>query len=265
MAPRFVFAGDRAIAVRALRFLIEQQCPPLALLYVDGPSASHATELRDLARGLIPAKHIIPGSAMRTKEGETLLRELAPEYVIGIHFPHLIPSSILRIPKRGFLNLHPAYLPFNRGWHTPSWAIMDGTPYGATLHFMTEKVDTGDIVAQKQLKVLPGDTADSLYQRVLDLEYEVFTAFWPHIVSGSYTPIPQDETQATAHSKKDLAKVQCIDLDATIGARELIDRLRALTTNNPDEAAYFEKDGIRYYIRVSLTKGPATLTDPRTR
>src|SRR3989344_9071381 len=253
-SPRILFAGDRAIAVRVLRFLLEQKCIPEALVTAEGPEASHAKELRQLVDGLLPEGRIFSASAIRTEEGKQLLKELRPDYIIGIHFPYLIPPAILHIPKRGFINLHPAFLPFNRGWHTPSWAIVDGTPYGATLHFMAEKIDAGDILAQNKLDVLPEDTGDSLYQRSLDLEYKVSTAFWPRLVTGSYTPIPQDETRATAHAKKDLAQVQYINLQQEVPARELIDKLRALTTNEDRKAAYFVKGGKRYQVRISLTK-----------
>jgi methionyl-tRNA formyltransferase len=70
------------------------------------------------------------------------------------------------------LNLHPV-LPYNKGWNTPSWAILDNTTYGATLHFMTEALDEGDIIHQKKLEIVFADTANTLYQKALELEKEV--------------------------------------------------------------------------------------------
>lgn len=69
--------------------------------------------------------------------------------------------------------------------HTLSWAILERTPVGATLHYMDPEVDAGDIVSQKQIDVSPGDTGHSLYERVKLLELEVFREAWPLLVSAS--------------------------------------------------------------------------------
>jgi folate-dependent phosphoribosylglycinamide formyltransferase PurN len=58
-------------------------------------------------------------------------------------------------------------LPYNKGWNTPSWAILD-TTYGA-LHFMTEALDEDDIIHQKKLEIVLR-TANTLYQKALELE-----------------------------------------------------------------------------------------------
>lgn len=245
---RFAFAGDRDIAVRVLDFILQKGERPLALLVPEG--ASHAYELKQLLRdeGDIPVFH---GRSFEEKLAE--LRGLQLDYIIAIHFPHLIPPEVLQMPRVGAVNLHPAYLPFNRGWHTPSWAILDETPVGATLHFMDEGLDTGDIIRQKRIDVRPHDTADSLYRRLKDLEFDVFREAWPELVSGSPTRSAQ-KGEGTSHSKKDLFRpdVQQIDLDASMRAGDLLRKLRALTTNRPDEAAYFEQNGTRFRIRVEI-------------
>jgi methionyl-tRNA formyltransferase len=251
--PKIIFAGDRALSVNILKFMLAQGCKPEALLVVDGPGASHAEEFKSLCN-FLPPERIIVGKNFRSAESVTLLREVDPEYIIGIHYPYIIPKEVLEIPRRGFLNLHPAYLPYNRGWHTPSWAIIDGTPYGATLHLMKEELDEGDILAQKELPIDPTDTANSLYQKVLALEYDVFVDFWPHLVSGAYVPAPQDHNKMTSHKKSDMAGIQEIDLNKTYPARELIDKLRALTTNNIAEAAYIVVEGTTYRIQVHIEK-----------
>lgn len=246
---KYIYAGDRQIAVNILRFLLEQGYPPHALLLNDDDKASHNNALRELVVPLgIP---VFVGNDFRSREAIEFYRKCQPDYFIGIHFPKLIPAEILSVPKVGFLNLHPAYLPFNKGWHTPSWAILDGTPYGATLHFMTEKLDAGDIVHQKELKVKPDDTAHSLYQKVLGLEEEVFREALPSLLS-LHPPRKPQVGSGTMHRQKDLETIRAIQLEEPMTAALLIDRLRALTTSRWDEAAWFEKDGKKYLIRVEI-------------
>ena len=250
---RFAYAGDREIAVRVLDWLLAQGVRPLLLLVPAPERQSHAEAL--VARcPFLPPERVLRGAEFQQPHGLELLRGLELDYVFGVHFPLLIPEVALAIPRHGVLNLHPAYLPYNRGWHTPSWALMDETPIGATLHFMDTGVDTGDIVHQRELAVSPADTAHSLYQRLLELELRVFQEAWPDLVAESYARRRQDPEAGTVHRKRDLLadRVRRVDLDQPVRAGDLLLRLRALTTSHPDEAAYYEAAGRRYRIRVSI-------------
>lgn len=272
---RYAFAGDRDIAVRVLRFLLEQGAPPSALLIPENPS--HADEIISLLQGkeniaspANPAARlsgdsptdvrsgISPTADLPVFAGKELsdwtdeLASLDLDYIFGIHFPHLVPREILEIPRVGVLNLHPAYLPFNKGWHTPSWMILDDTPAGATLHFMEETLDAGDIIHQKLLEVCPSDTAHSLYRRLKDLEYEVFIEAWPDLRRLQPPRTPQPPGEGTSRRRAELAEIRRLDLDAPTTAREVLRTLRALTTDRESEAAYFEEGASGYLVRVDI-------------
>jgi methionyl-tRNA formyltransferase len=250
--PQIVFGGDRDISVRVLRFLLKGNFRPLALLVADEKKATHAGELVKLCPHLDNSR-LLSGAEFRREAGIKLLKDLAPDYIICVHFPYVFPPEVLSIPKYGALNLHPAYLPWNRGWHTPTWAIWEEMPYGATLHFMNEEVDTGDIVYQKRMRVRPDDTADSLYRRVLKLEYEAFKEAWPSIVNGTYTRKPQTSNEGSYHRKEDIKSIQRLDLRAVSKTEDVIRRLRALTTSDIEEAAYFEVKGKKYRMQIEFT------------
>jgi len=249
---RIAFSGDRDIAVWVLRRIL-LDIRPLALLIPEKTIASHAGKLIDLC-SYLPADNILIGQEFRQPTGVKLLKQLNLDFIIAVHFPYIIPSEVLFIPTQGVLNLHPAFLPYNRGWHTPSWAILENTPIGATLHFIDKGIDTGDIVHQKQISISPGDTAHSLYQRLKKLGLEVFEEAWPQILSGTYTRKPQSSTSGTTHKSKDLfnAKVQRIDLSGEVKASDLLKQLRALTTNQINESAYFDVDGKRYRVQIVI-------------
>jgi methionyl-tRNA formyltransferase len=252
-SPRIGFAGDRDIAVRVLDFMLGEGVEPVLLLVSAGRGASHAEELRARC-GHLPAGRVLEGKSFRTDEGVAALEAANLDYLVGIHFPYYMPARVLASPRRGALNLHPGFLPYTRGWHTPSWAILEATPIGATFHFMTEEIDAGDIVAQRALEVGPGDTAHSLYARVKELEYEVFREAWPHLLSGQI-PRAAQRGEGTVHDRSELLdpSVQRIDLNTPVAAGDLLRRLRALTTNRVEEAAYYEADGRRYRVRVEIT------------
>ena len=252
---KFVYAGDRDISVWVLDYLLEQGVHPQALFLSAPGRATHANELRGMCKHLDDSA-ILVGKNFREKNELDFLARLEPDYIICIHFPYIIPKSILDIPKYGVLNLHPAYLPYNRGWHTPIWALFEQTPIGATLHFMDEDVDTGDIVHQRQLTPSSSDTAHTLYTKLKLLEFAVFKEAWPTIVNGTYQRTVQRRGIGTIHKRKDLFSphIQEIELDDLQLPRDLLRKLRALTTNDISEAAYFRENGKTYRVQVTIVE-----------
>lgn len=250
--PRLAYAANRQIGLRVLKILLEAGWTPAVLIVTKGKRAEFADEMHKL----IPDVPLIEGKIFREAAGVEKLRSLGLDYLLSVHFPYIIPQEVLDIPHIGTLNLHPAYLPYNRGWHTPTWAIWEETPYGATLHWIddAEGVDTGDIALHKRLEIMSEDTAHSLYQRVLALEEELFREAVPLLISRSLPRIRQDEASATTHFKRDIEAVQKLDLSEHVSVEDILRRLRALTTNRWNEAAYFETDKNRYYVRVEIKK-----------
>lgn len=219
-----VYAANRQIGIDCLNMLLKAGVTPKALLLPE------QGEQNDALRNLVPEA---PFSIGKTIDA-SLVADC--DYLISVHFPHIIPQAVIDLPRIGALNLHPAYLPWNRGWHTPTWAIVDGTPYGATLHWIDSGIDTGDIAMQKQIDVLDTDTADTLYQRALAAEKEVFAEAIDLLKTHALPRIPQ-VGDGTSHTKKDIESIRKLSHDMP---QEEIEKLtRALTTNNPAEAAYF--------------------------
>lgn len=247
---KYIFAGDRQISVNILSFLISKGYKPLALMLPDPISSSHSGDLKSLVP-FLDQDHIIEGKNLGSKIAQ--LSNLDADYIFGIHYPYIIKSEILNIPRIRFLNLHPDFLPYNKGWHTPSWAILDNTPYGATLHFMTEGLDDGDIIHQKLIKIEKYDTANTLYKKVLSLEVKVFVEALDQLLSLNPSRVKQT-TAGTIHSKKDLKAIQEIQLSDNYNVGNLLDKLRGLTTNNLNEAAFFTINGKKIAIQVQLTE-----------
>jgi len=248
---KYIFAGDRSISVQILEFIISKGFKPSALFVSSDVKQSHANELIKISS--LSSGKIFKGKEVNNEETINIITTFEVDYIIGIHFPYIISKKLLEVPKIGFLNLHPAYLPFNKGWHTPSWAIIDGTPYGATLHFMSEKLDAGDIIFQEEVVVSSSETANSLYTKVLKKEYEVFVKAFDDIKNFKPNRVKQ-LIKGTSHVKRDLEKVQEIDLDKNYKGKDLINLLRGLTTNSIQESAYFLENGKKYFMQINIIK-----------
>jgi methionyl-tRNA formyltransferase len=112
----------------------------------------------------IPAFELIrPGDV---EVGETL-RALEPDVALVACFPWILPQSLLSLPPKGFLNLHPSLLPSFRGPHPLFWIFREGIrDTGVTVHFMDQGVDSGDIALQASLDLpdgISGAEADRLH------------------------------------------------------------------------------------------------------
>lgn len=110
---------------------------------------------------------------------------------ISVHCDKIFSKDELAIPKEGVLNLHNSYLPWNRGAHACTWAIVDQTPHGATMHWLDEGIDTGDIFHRERLQLRENESADDLYQRTMELEVKVFRESMRLLLAGNRPRIPQ--------------------------------------------------------------------------
>ena len=114
---------------------------------------------------------------------------------------------------------------------------------------------TGQSSAPPRPQIRPEDSAHTLYGRLLELEVEFFRTAWPLLASGSPPRQTQSPDEGSNHKRADLASdsIRRLDLEASVPVRETLRTLRALTTNDVEEAAYFEVDGRRYRVQVTIT------------
>jgi len=173
------------------------------------------------------------------------------DYGITAWWPYIIPEAFIRLTKRGFINTHPAFLPYNRGKHPYFWSLVDGTPFGVTLHYVDKNIDHGRIIARKEIPVTWFDTGETLYKRsreeILKLFYENFDS----IKNGTEDLYPDNNENGTFHLGKELEPFCEIDLDKQYTARTLINIMRGRMFNNKGEASFTE-DGKKYYLSVSI-------------
>jgi phosphoribosylglycinamide formyltransferase-1 len=90
-------------------------------------------------------------------------------------FGTVLAAPILDAFPGRVLNTHPALLPAFKGWHAVADALAAGVPVtGCTVHIATAEVDEGPILAQEEVAVLPGDTAESLHERIKEVERRLY-------------------------------------------------------------------------------------------
>jgi methionyl-tRNA formyltransferase len=201
----------------------------------------------------MPADRIWLSTQLRDQATVTQLKALEPEIGISAFFGAILKPSLLDIFPNGCINLHSALLPYNRGWHTNVWPIIDGTPAGATIHYIDPGVDTGDVIAQRHVVVEATDTGGLLHEKITRGVVDLFTETWPDISQGTNTRLPQDHQAATIHKKAELAELSRIDPSRCYRARNLINILRA-RTYPPYPSAYYMTGDRASHVRLQLLR-----------
>ena len=103
------------------------------------------------------------------RELETLIAALRPDLVISAGFMRILSHRITE--KFRIINSHPALLPAFPGAHAVRDALAAGvSETGTTIHWVDAGIDTGPIIAQEKVKVLPSDTEESLHERIKIVE-----------------------------------------------------------------------------------------------
>lgn len=126
------------------------------------------------------------------------LRDLHPDVSVVVAYGKLLPSEILEVPPRGFVNVHFSLLPEYRGAAPVSRAIIDGRDEtGVSLIVLTQGMDEGPVIAARSEPILPEDTAGSLGERLAVVGAELLAASLAAYVEGSLEPREQDHSRAT--------------------------------------------------------------------
>jgi len=103
------------------------------------------------------------------------LESLSPDIICLAGYMRLLSAAFINRYEGRIINIHPSLLPLFPGLHTHQRAIDAGmTEAGCTVHFVTEGMDDGPVIAQTKVPVLPDDTAESLAARVLTVEHRTY-------------------------------------------------------------------------------------------
>lgn len=247
---RYFYIANNRLGYEVLKWLKTQDDELVGLSIHHGKKRSWGEEILDAAD--LPEERIFDASRLSEPETINAIKQLKPDIGVSILFGYILRKPFFSIFPKEVINLHPGMLPFNRGAHTNIWSIVEGTPAGTTLHYIDEGVDTGDIIAQREVTVSPTDTGKTLYRKLEDASFELFRQTWPKFrtddIERTVQPGPDEGSN---HRVKDLNKIDEIQLDQTYSARELINILRARSFP-PYKGAWFEENGQKIYINLDL-------------
>ncbi len=186
------------------------------------------------------------------------LKRWAPDLIAVTAFGRILPPVVLDLPPKGCVNVHGSLLPKYRGAAPIQWAIINGeTETGITTMLMDPGMDTGPVLLQETVPILPMETAGELAARLAPIGGRLLVKTISGLKDGTLTPNPQDHSRATLAPllKKDDGTLRW-DEEATA----LANRIRGLT---PWPGAYTYHGDARWRIwRAEPTNPDSAMAEP---
>jgi methionyl-tRNA formyltransferase len=231
------------VGYRCLEELIRQDAD-IALVFTHDDSPSEEiwfASVRDLAeRQGIP----VMTSDINLRENVELLKELAPDLLLSFYYRTMIRDEVLEIPRLGALNLHGSYLPKYRGRVPVNWAVINGeSETGATLHYMVQKPDAGDIVDQEKVDIGFTDTALDVFNKVTQAAVTVLARSFEPLIEGRARRVPMDLSRGSYFGGRRPADGR---IDWHRSALEIYNLIRGVT--HPYPGAFTHLDGKKIVI-----------------
>ena len=248
-----VVAAYSDVGYRCTKWLLHAG-EPVRLVYThaDAPGEERWFEsVADLARSHgVPVRLV---ASLDAPAEEAALRELEPDFLFSFYFRSMIPARILRIPARGALNMHGSLLPAFRGRSPVNWAILKGAAFtGASLHYMVEKPDAGDLVDQEKVPIGPDDDALTVARAVTEAAVAVLARSWPLLKAGTAPRTPLDLAKGSYFGGR---RPEDGLIDWLRPAQEVHDLVRAVA--RPWPGAFTDLFGPRVTIWKTLLGGYA--------
>ncbi len=167
------------------------------------------------------------------KDGVEDLKSLAPDLCVTAAFGQILSQEILDIPTLGTVNVHASLLPRHRGSAPINWCILMGETKTGITTMMTDKgIDTGDMLLQKEMAILPDETAGELGIRLSMLGAKTLMETLTLLKEGRCPRIPQDHE---SHTYEPMLKKEMGLIDWSKGSFEIVSKVRGL---NPWPGTY---------------------------
>lgn len=234
---RIVVCAYHNVGYRCLEELLRQGAEvALVFTHADSPAEEiWFASVRELAE-----KNGIPWLTTDINDPASIarLREIAPAFIFSFYYRNMIGQEALDIPALGALNLHGSLLPRYRGRVPVNWSIINGeSETGATLHYMVEKPDAGDMVDQEKVPILFTDTALDLFNKVTEASVTVIGRSWPLLATGKAHRIPMNLAAGSYFGGRKPADGL---IDWTKGAVRIYNLIRGVTHPYPGAFTYLD-------------------------
>lgn len=179
------------------------------------------------------------------------LKKYAPDMIVVAAFGQILPKSILDMPKYCCINIHASLLPKYRGAAPIQWTVINGDPItGVTIQRMDIGIDTGDMIAKREVRIAEDETGGSLFDKLSEVGAKLCVETMEMLEKGTATFTPQNN-EASTHTSMITKELGNIDWNKP--AAEIERLIRGL---NPWPSAYTHLNNKTFKIwKAEVTEG----------
>lgn len=209
---KIIFFGTPDFAIPSLKILIENNYDIVAVVTVPDKAKGRGLKLEPSPIKKFALENnlkVLQPEKLKDQDFQNELRDLNPELGIVVAY-RILPVEVFTIPKYGTFNLHASLLPKYRGAAPIQWALINGEKItGVTTFFLQEKVDTGNIILQREVLIDEEDNFQTLHDKLAKVGAELVLETVKRIEEKNYQVQPQNNLEATLAPKitKELCRI----------------------------------------------------------
>lgn len=245
---RVIFMGTPDFSVPVLDGLIENYTVVGVVTQPDRKVGRKQELSFSPIKKLALENHIMVFQPEKIRVDFSSILELEPDIIITCAYGQIIPKEILEYPRYGCINVHASLLPKLRGGAPIHKAIIEGySKSGITIMDMEEKMDSGDIIAQRETVISDSDTMETLHDRLKYIGRELLLETLPTIFDGTAKRIKQKEEDVSfAYNVR--REEEYLDFSKT--SRELFNQIRGLNPFPGSSCVIGDKEFKIYLSRI---------------
>ena len=242
--PKIVYMGTPEFSATVLEGLLTKYRVRAVVTQPDKEVGRNRELRKSPVKEVAEANTILVLQPERIKNFVEEIRAFEPDIIITCAYGQMIPKEILDMPRLGSINVHASLLPRLRGGAPIERSIMEGhSKTGITIMYMDEKMDSGDIIATKELPILDTDTGSILREKLAVVGRDLLLETLPSILEGTNTRTKQDEASVTFAP---VIKREDEKIDFSLNKRQVFNKVRALN-NFPGAYAIYEGKIMKIY------------------
>jgi methionyl-tRNA formyltransferase len=233
-----VFMGTMDFAVPILKALDERYDVVQVITQPDRPFGRKQELKPSAVKAYALSRNLPVFQPEKIRKDYEPVLALKPDLIVVAAFGQMIPKILLDFPPFKCINVHASLLPKYRGGSPMQKSITSGdSETGVTIMFMAEKMDAGDLLAQKSIPILESDTLGTIEEKLALLGSDLLMETLPKVFDKTIVPVPQNESAVTfAYNIK--REEEFIDFSRT--AKQVFDHVRGF---NPRPIASARIDG----------------------
>ena len=222
-----IFIGSINFSEQILKAFLGKDCTISCV--ITKKKSTFNSDFKDLS--IIASKNKIPSfysTDINSKKTISQIRLINPELIVCVGWSQILSNKILDIPKYGVIGYHPSKLPINRGRHPIIWSLVLGlSDIGSTFFMMDKLADNGEIISQKNIKILEIDNAKSLYEKLIKISKKQVADIKIQILRKKFTKIKQSRKNGNTLRKRTNADGI---IDWRMDSTSIYNLIRALTS-----------------------------------